>query len=107
MEYFVALADEQQFTRAAAICGVTQSGLSAAIRSLEEELGTSLFVRTTRRVVPTILIVLRDGRERIVYSYEVAPPKRVLAPGESMTVNEAVTEVPKTARIAEIGWKPG
>lgn len=53
MEYFVALADEQQFTRAAAICGVSQSGLSAAIRSLEEELGTSLFSRTTRRVVPT------------------------------------------------------
>lgn len=27
----------------------------------------------------------RDARERIVFSYEVAPPKRTLAPGESMT----------------------
>lgn len=53
MEYLVALADEQQFTRAAAACHVSQSGLSAAIRSLEEELGTTLFDRTTRRVVPT------------------------------------------------------
>jgi DNA-binding transcriptional LysR family regulator len=53
MEYLVALADEQQFTRAAAACHVSQSGLSAAIRSLEEELGTSLFNRTTRRVEPT------------------------------------------------------
>lgn len=69
--------------------------------------GTVTNVGQTRRAVPTILIVLRDARERIVYSYEVAPPKRVLAPGESMTVNEAVTDVPKTARIAEIGWKPG
>jgi hypothetical protein len=69
--------------------------------------GTVTNVGQTRRAVPTILIVLRDGRERIVYSYEVAPPKRVLAPGESMTVNEAVTDVPKSARIAEIGWKPG
>lgn len=69
--------------------------------------GTVTNVGQTRRAVPTILIVLRDGRERIVYSYEVAPPKRVLAPGESVTVNEAVTDVPKTARIAEIGWKPG
>ncbi|HEX8059225.1 MAG TPA: thioredoxin, partial [Novosphingobium sp.] len=69
--------------------------------------GTVTNVGQTRRAVPTILIVLRDGRERIVYSYEVAPPKRVLAPGESMTVNEAVTDVPKTARVAEIGWKPG
>lgn len=53
MEYLVALADEQQFTRAAAVCRVSQSGLSAAIRSLEDELGTSLFSRTTRRVEPT------------------------------------------------------
>jgi hypothetical protein len=69
--------------------------------------GTVTNVGQTRRAVPTILIVLRDARERIVYSYEVAPPKRVLAPGESMTVNEAVTDVPKSARVAEIGWKPG
>ncbi|MBN9182912.1 MAG: LysR family transcriptional regulator, partial [Microbacterium sp.] len=30
MEYLITLADEEQFTRAAAICGVSQSGLSAA-----------------------------------------------------------------------------
>ena len=53
MEYLVALADEQHFTRAAALCGVSQSGLSAAIRGLEAELGTVLFSRTTRRVEPT------------------------------------------------------
>ena len=53
MEYLVALADEQQFTRAAAVCRVSQSGLSAAIRSLEDELGTTLFLRTTRRVEAT------------------------------------------------------
>jgi DNA-binding transcriptional LysR family regulator len=53
MEYLVALADARQFTRAAALSGVSQSGLSAAIRGLEEELGASLFTRTTRRVEPT------------------------------------------------------
>lgn len=53
MEYVVVLAEEQQFTRAAAMCGVSQSGLSAAIRALEDELGTRLFTRTTRRVEPT------------------------------------------------------
>ncbi len=50
MEYVVTLAEERQFTRAALLCGVSQSGLSAAIRSLEEELGTVLFDRTTRSV---------------------------------------------------------
>jgi predicted Zn finger-like uncharacterized protein len=61
--------------------------------------------RETHRV-PAILIVLRDARERVVYSWEVAPPQRTLAPGESVTINEAVTDVPRSARFAEIGWKP-
>jgi predicted Zn finger-like uncharacterized protein len=69
--------------------------------------GTITNVGQSRRSVPTILIVLRDSRERIVYSWEVAPPKSTLAPGESVTINEAVTDVPKRASIAEIGWKPG
>jgi DNA-binding transcriptional LysR family regulator len=50
MEYFVALAEEQQFTRAAELTMVSQSGLSAAIRGLEEDLQTQLFLRTTRKV---------------------------------------------------------
>lgn len=58
------------------------------------------------RYVPVILIVLRDARDRIVYSWEVVPPKRELAPGETITINEAVTDIPKSAKSAEIGWKP-
>jgi predicted Zn finger-like uncharacterized protein len=61
--------------------------------------------RTKR--VPTILIVLRDGHDRKVYEMELKPPKRSLAPGESVTVNQAVTDVPRSAKVAEIGWKPG
>jgi hypothetical protein len=68
--------------------------------------GTVTNVGKERRPVPTIRIVLRDAGNRIVYSWEVAVPKKVLAPGESVSVNEAVTDVPKTARYAEIGWKP-
>lgn len=60
-----------------------------------------------RRTVPPILIVLRDSDNRIVYSWEVLPPKRQLNPGESVTINEAVTDVPRSAKFAEIGWKPG
>ena len=68
--------------------------------------GTVTNVGTARRDLPTILIVLRDGGERIVYSWEVVPPKRELAPGESVSINEAVTDVPKSAKFADIGWKP-
>ena len=68
--------------------------------------GTITNVAGQAQEVPPILIVLRDQRDRIVYSWEVAPPKRQLAPGESVTVNEAITDVPRSARVAEIGWKP-
>lgn len=69
--------------------------------------GTITNIGAVRRDVPAILIVLRDGNERVVYSWEVPPPKRQLAPGESITINEAVTDVPRSAKFAEIGWKPG
>jgi len=50
LEYFVAVAEERHFTRAAQRMTVSQSGLSASVRALERELGASLFVRTTRSV---------------------------------------------------------
>ncbi|PKB14479.1 putative Zn finger-like uncharacterized protein [Novosphingobium kunmingense] len=59
------------------------------------------------RSVPPILIVLRDARDRVVYTAEVQSPKRVLAPGESAAINEALVQVPKAAVKAEFGWKPG
>lgn len=60
-----------------------------------------------RRTVPPILIVLRDSQNKIVYSWDVLAPKRQLNPGESVTINEAVLDVPKSAHVAEVGWKPG
>ena len=69
--------------------------------------GTITNVGGSELPVPPILIVMRDSRERIVYSWEVVPPKQRLAPGESVNINEAVTDVPKSAVAAEIGWKPG
>lgn len=69
--------------------------------------GTVTNVAGTRRSVPAILILLRDSRERVVYSWVVHPPKTELSPGESMTINEAVTDVPRSAKFADIGWKPG
>ncbi|MFM2301068.1 MAG: hypothetical protein RLZZ84_804 [Pseudomonadota bacterium] len=64
-------------------------------------------VSATPRSVPSILIVLRDAGGRIVYTAEVQSPKRVLAPGESVAINEALTMVPKSGVRAEFGWKPG
>lgn len=68
--------------------------------------GTVTNVGSRTRNVPPILIVLRDAHDRIVYTWEVTPPKRTLAPGETMSINEAVTDIPKAAKYAEFGWKP-
>src|SRR3954449_13535267 len=51
--WFVAVAREESFTKAAAKLGVSQSALSQTIRQLEAEIGVRLLTRTTRRVSPT------------------------------------------------------
>ena len=69
--------------------------------------GTVTNVSQSARSVPAILAVLKDARGRIVFTAELHSPKRVLAPGESVSINEALVSVPKAAVKAEFGWKPG
>jgi DNA-binding transcriptional LysR family regulator len=80
LEHFVAVAEEAHFSRAADRENIVQSGLSASIRSLERELGTRLFDRTTRRVELT-----ESGRALLPEA------RRVL--GAAATAREAVAGV--------------
>ncbi|GLY16819.1 LysR family transcriptional regulator [Kineosporia rhizophila] len=53
LEYFVAVAEELSFTRAAARTMAVQSTVSASIRTLERSLGVTLFDRSTTKVALT------------------------------------------------------
>ena len=50
---FLTVAEERSFTRAAKQLNISTSGLSHAIRRLEEQIGVRLLTRTTRSVSPT------------------------------------------------------
>ena len=53
LEYFVAVAEELSFTRAAARMFAVQSTVSAGIRALEADVGAPLFLRSTKSVALT------------------------------------------------------
>jgi DNA-binding transcriptional LysR family regulator len=67
LRYFVAVAEELHFGRAAARLGMAQPPLSRAIRLLERRIGVPLLERTSRsvRLTPAGEVLLREGREAL------------------------------------------
>src|SRR3954453_16239663 len=64
LEYFLAVAEEGGFTRAAERVHISQSGVSAQLRQLERELGTPLIDRSPRAasVTPAGAAALEPAR---------------------------------------------
>ncbi|MBV9046763.1 MAG: LysR family transcriptional regulator [Solirubrobacterales bacterium] len=73
LRYFVAVAEERNFSRAAERLHMAQSPLSAAIRQLEQEVGAELLARSSRGVTlnPAGEVMLERAR-RILESVEGA-----------------------------------
>jgi DNA-binding transcriptional LysR family regulator len=82
MRYFLAVADDLNFTRAAERLHLAQQALSASIRRLEEQLGVALFVRSTRKV-------------------ELTAAGEVLVEGARAVVAAAVDAVERVQQVAE------
>jgi DNA-binding transcriptional LysR family regulator len=78
LRYFVAVAREENITRAAATLHISQPSLSTAIRQLEEQLGVALFERDRRgmRITPAGETLLRRGRDLLAQADAVAEEVR-------------------------------
>ncbi|CAB3637151.1 LysR family transcriptional regulator [Paraburkholderia rhynchosiae] len=85
LRYFVTVAEEKHFGRAAARLSMTQPPLSQAIRSLEETLGVELFARTKRSVelTPVGADLLPEVQRLLAGAEGLRPLAQSLARGEA------------------------
>jgi DNA-binding transcriptional LysR family regulator len=71
LRYFIAVAEELSFTRAAAVLHVAQSAVSAQIRFLEDSVGVTLLERNSRRVELTGAgRLFLQGAKKILFDLE-------------------------------------
>jgi LysR family hca operon transcriptional activator len=84
LRYFLAVAEELNFSRAAERLHIAQPALSAQIRTLETQLGCELFARTTRKVelTPNGKILLVDAREIVARADAAAAKMKAAGRGE-------------------------
>ena len=83
MEYFVAAAEQLNFTRAAKKCFISQTAMTLQIQSLEEKIGVPLFVRDKHHVELTAAgkVYLNEARAMLVRAEEAAKLARTAAEG--------------------------
>lgn len=84
LRYFLTIADEENFTRAAEILHVTQPTMSRQMTQLEEELGVQLFQRTTRNVILTEDGMLLRRRAEEILSLTEKAAQELMQQGEEL-----------------------
>lgn len=90
MSYFVAVAEERHFGRAAARLHMTQPPLSRAIKQLEAELGTVLLHRSPTGVAPTVTGMVFYDEARILLEQADQLRTKVSAAAGSATITIGV-----------------
>jgi LysR family transcriptional regulator, nitrogen assimilation regulatory protein len=122
LRYFVAIADAGSLTAAAQVLRIAQPALTRQLRELEEELDTTLLIRSSKGVRLTqsgvtlyesaqkILIEVHKARQRLVAKKGATPTElvlgtsptlaRLLLPGVFSLVERAQTDIRLRAREA-------
>jgi len=104
LRYFVQVAEDLHFARAARHLGISQPPLSQQIRLLEQELDVRLFERTSRNVAltPAGKLFLSEARATLAQAAHAARIARRAAGGElgelAIGFNASAPFVPKVAR---------
>src|ERR671922_941699 len=85
LRYFVTVAEERSFTRAAGRLHIAQQSLSQQIRTLESQLGVTLFERSSHGVELTDIgaVLLREARPVLAQAERVVEAVRRAARGEA------------------------
>ncbi|WP_329887364.1 LysR family transcriptional regulator [Pseudoramibacter faecis] len=94
LEYFVAVADYQSFTKAAEHCYITQTAITQQIKALEEQLNTMLINRSTRPVSLTNAgkVFYPEAKRVMKYARLAFKKTKNLATGESGTLKIGFTQ---------------
>jgi DNA-binding transcriptional LysR family regulator len=89
LRYFVVVAEELHFTRAASRLFIAQQSLSARIRELEESVGAELLRRTTRSVdlTPAGILFLEEARRILATLDGAIEGARALERGAASTLS--------------------
>jgi len=104
LRYFVAVAEELHFARAAERVGIEQSPLSRAIRELELDLGTVLFTRTSRstRLTRAGELLLVDARRLLSESRQLARRVRFNTPGKASYLRIGISQAVADSRLSRL-----
>jgi len=107
LRYFVAVAEEQNVTRAAARLHVSQPPLSRQVRDLEDELGVALFVHGAKsvRLTEAGRVFLTEARAVLMRADQAVQTVKAVASGQRGEINVGyapsltVELLPRTLRI--------
>jgi DNA-binding transcriptional LysR family regulator len=103
---FLTVAEERSFMKAAKKLNVSTSGLSHAIRRLEEQIGVRLLARSTRSVLPTAASEELIAHLRFALS-DVRETLTRLAGQQDRPVGRVRLVIPRLAAMSVLGEKLG